>query len=111
MSRWGWTQNSLVTVDPETRTFEYTNDYYLLKHLSHYVMPGAVMLSISGEFDDMLAFRNPDGDIIAVIRNNSDIDSSKVIKIGSASICIKLKPESFSTIKIPAKTIRNMNRI
>ena len=111
MSRWGWTQNSLVTVDPETRTFEYTNDYYLLKHFSHYVMPGAVMLSISGEFDDMLAFRNPDGDIIAVIRNNSDIDSSKVIKIGSASICIKLKPESFSTIKIPAKTIRNMNRI
>ena len=110
MSRWGWTQNSLVTVDPETRTFEYTNDYYLLKHFSHYVMPGAVMLPTSGECDDVLAFRNPDGDIIAVIRNNSDTDTPRIIKIGSASIRLMLKPESFSTIKIPAKTVRSMNR-
>ena len=110
MSRWGWTQNSLVTVDPETRTFAYTNDYYLLKHFSHYVMPGAVMLPVSGEFDDLLAFRNPDGDIITVIRNDTDADTVKTIKVGGITLSPELKAKSFSTIRIPAKVVKSKNR-
>ena len=35
ISRWGWAQNSLVTVDTEAKTFRYNFEYYLLKHLSH----------------------------------------------------------------------------
>jgi glucosylceramidase len=37
ISRWGWAQNSLVTVDRESKTFRYNFEYYLLKHLSHFV--------------------------------------------------------------------------
>jgi hypothetical protein len=41
VSRWGWAQNSLVTVDSDARTYAYTHEYYLMEHLSHFVRPGA----------------------------------------------------------------------
>ncbi len=43
-SRWGWKQNSLITVDTKTRNFRYNPEYYLFKQLSHTVKPGAVKL-------------------------------------------------------------------
>ena len=42
ISRWGWAQNSLVTVDTEAKTFRYNFEYYLLKHLTHFVDVGAL---------------------------------------------------------------------
>ena len=48
ISRWGWAQNSLVPVDTEAKTFRYNFEYYLLKHLSHFVRPGAKRLDIRG---------------------------------------------------------------
>ena len=40
-STWGWAQNSLVCVDTAAKTFRYNHDYYLLKHLTHFVDVGA----------------------------------------------------------------------
>ncbi len=63
VSRWGWAQNSLVTVDPGARTYAYTHEYWLMKHLSAFVRPGARRLeavSWSG-YENQLAFANPDG--------------------------------------------------
>ena len=37
ISRWGWAQNSLVTVDTDAKTFKYNYEYYLIKHFSHFV--------------------------------------------------------------------------
>ena len=39
ISRWGWAQNSLVVVDPQTKSYRYTPEYYVMKHVSHYVQP------------------------------------------------------------------------
>ena len=36
-SSWGWAQNALVSVDTEAKTFRFNHDYYLLKHLTHFV--------------------------------------------------------------------------
>ena len=47
-SRWGWRQNSLVSVDLQKKTYTYNFEYYLLKHVSHYVMPGARFLETGG---------------------------------------------------------------
>ena len=41
LSTWGWAQNSLVSVDTAARTYRYNHDYYLLKHLTHFVDRGA----------------------------------------------------------------------
>ena len=66
ISRWGWAQNSLVVVDPDTKTFHYTPEYYVMKHLSHYVQPGARKLETSGQFSNLMAFVNSDKSIVAV---------------------------------------------
>jgi hypothetical protein len=60
-----------VTVNPADKTYRFTHDYYLLKHLSHFVDVGARFLKVSGTFDDALAFRNPDQSVIVMLRNQS----------------------------------------
>jgi glucosylceramidase len=34
VSRWGWAQNSLISVDAETRRYRWNHEYYLLKHVA-----------------------------------------------------------------------------
>ncbi|MDR1896925.1 MAG: beta-glycosidase, partial [Prevotellaceae bacterium] len=60
VSRWGWRQNSLVTVNKDAKTYKFNYEYYLLKHVSHYVLAGAQRLPLSGTFTNMLAFKNVD---------------------------------------------------
>ena len=98
LSRWGWRQNSLVTVNKDDRTYRYTYEYYLMKHASHYVLPGARFLPVSGEFTDLIAFRNADGSYVLVIHNSGDEAIKPVIQIGDRTISVSLKPQSFNTI-------------
>jgi glucosylceramidase len=98
MSRWGWTQNSLVTVNKDTKTYKYTYEYYLLKHASHYVLPGAQFLTSNGTYTDMLAFKNLDGRYVLILHNGEEAEIKPVIKIGKQTIAVTLKPNSFNTI-------------
>ena len=95
LSTWGWNQNSLITVNNGDYTFN--PDFYCIKHFSHFVKPGAIMLETAGNFSsNTTVFRNPDGGIVAVIQN--PFDTEKVI-----SLCNKnyvLKPYSFNTITV-----------
>ena len=72
ISTWMWRQNSLVTVDKESKTFRYTPEYYVLKHASHFVKPGAKVLELQGTYDDALAFLNPDGRIVLILSNQEN---------------------------------------
>ncbi len=98
VSRWGWTQNSLITVDAASKTFQFNHEYYLMKHLSHYVQPGAKLLRIKGKFENLLAFRNPDQSIVVVVQNDSDKEIVITFKVGVKSITAPLKGESFNSI-------------
>jgi glucosylceramidase len=98
MSRWGWTQNSLVTVNEQDKTYRYTYEYYLLKHFSHYVLPGAQMLQTAGNFDNILAFRNTNGKIVVVIYNTEQTEAAKTVKVGERVFEVKLEPQSINTI-------------
>jgi len=114
MSRWGWRQNSLVVVDTTNNTFRYTPEYYVLKHASHYVLPGAVKLSTHDNTNSALAFRNTDGSYVLLLRNNAKVkaadgekdeyvEANPIIKIGKYTFSAKLKPNSINTIVLPAK--------
>jgi glucosylceramidase len=100
MSRWGWSQNSLVTVDMQNKTYAFTYEYYLLKHASHFVLPGAVRLATSGSFSDLLAFKKLDGSYVLIIHNDKETSFKPVIQIGKHRIAPVLKPDSFNTIVI-----------
>jgi glucosylceramidase len=99
-SRWGWRQNSLISVDLQNKTFKYNFEYYLLKHASHFVMPGAKLLETEGSFSNLLAFVNPDNSIVIIVRNDEKQDKNVRIKIGDKEINPLLKADSFNTFVI-----------
>ena len=100
MSRWGWAQNSLVVVDKDDRTYTYTYEYYLMKHLSHFVLPGAQRLNTTGAFSNLLAFQNPDGKIVLVIQNDANIEIRPLIRLDNYQFAPRLKPNSFNTLVV-----------
>lgn len=100
ISRWGWAQNSLVVVDPESKSFQYTHEYYVMKHLSHYVQPGARKLQTSGTFANLMAFVNPDKSIVVALANESSANQTISIQIGDRVYQPVVPAHSFSTIQI-----------
>ena len=71
-----------------------------MKHLSHFVKPGAKRLNTSGSFNDLLAFRNPDKSIVVIIRNDESDERKVNIKLGDQMISPTLQPDSFNTFLI-----------
>ena len=102
ISRWGWAQNSLVTVDTGTKTFAYTHEYYLMKHLSHFVRPGARYLETASwnGFENQIAFANPDGSTVVVIQNDLSEPLPVRLRIGGAVVAPTLPADSFSTLVV-----------
>ena len=100
MSHWGWKQNSLITVNKADKTYKFTYEYYLLKHLSHYVDAGSVFLPVRGEFKDMLAFRSPEGHCVLVIFNSEDQEVKKSVKVGDKCYRLTLVPNSINTLVV-----------
>lgn len=92
-STWGWKQNSLITV--ENGRAEFTPEFYLMKHFSHFVRRGARYVRVKGEFSsNCAAFRNPDGTLVCVIANPYPFEVS-------VSLCgegFRLEPRSVSTV-------------
>ncbi len=100
ISRWGWAQNSLVVVDPVEKTYSFTPEYYIMKHLSHYVQPGARKVETDGTFTDLLAFVNPDKSIVIVLANEGHDSRTVSIRIGNRVYQPLLPAQSVSTILI-----------
>lgn len=99
ISRWGWAQNSLVVVDAASKTYRYSLEYYLLKHASHYVLPGAIKIETQG-YDDLLAFKNQDNSIVIIIANQTVNNNMVSIKIGDQILTPELPANSVNTIKL-----------
>lgn len=98
-SAWGWKQNALISINKETRQVTYNPEYYLMKHLCHYVVPGAYRLQASGS-DDLLAFENPDGTLIIITVNREEEEKEIIINIQDKKLPLSLKGKSFNTLYI-----------
>ena len=99
-SHWGWAQNSLVVVSEDGKAFSYTPEYYIMKHVSHYVQPGAKRLVTDGAYKDVLAFVNPDNSIVIVAGNSETEDKSVSFKVDSIMYSPVLKSNSINTFLI-----------
>lgn len=106
-SRWGWTQNSLVVVDPESRTHRFTHEYQILKHVSAHVRPGARLINTISPagYDNQLAFLNPDGSVVVIIQNDLNEELPVTIMFGYEMISPVLPADSFTTFVLPAGTV------
>ena len=100
MSTWGWAQNSLVSVDGAAKSFRYNHDYYLMKHLSHFVEVGAKRVETTGTCDDALGFMNPDGGLVFLLRNELQGEKFVEIRAGGKMATVRLLPDSISTVRM-----------
>ena len=104
VSRWGWSQNSFVTVDPETAQHRFNHEYYVWKHLAHFVRAGARFaptLSYTG-YENVLAFVNPDGSVVLAAQNDMSTDMPISFGVGGRLVRLTLPADSISTVLLPA---------
>ena len=120
VSRWGWKQNSLITVNKNDKTYKYNPEYYMMKHLSHFVKPGAHLIesssirtkldrddvlfknkvNLDSNSDNLLAFKNPDNSIVVVIYNPDTTDKAITLRSGETVLNPIVKSKSFNTFLI-----------
>ncbi len=102
ISTWGWGQNSMISVDEKARTYRINPDYYVFKHLSHYVKPGAQRIgtiSFAG-YENLLAFKNPDGRLVVIVQNDQAQAAPLNMTIGDKTLRAMLPADSFNTLVI-----------
>lgn len=102
LTGWGWPQNSLVTVDPKAGTYRFNHEYHLVRHLSAFVRPGARRLSTDSflGYENVLAFGNPDGEVVIVVQNDLSDPMPVRIKVGGRQLNAELPADSFNTFSI-----------
>ena len=100
-STWGWWQNSLFTITADTHEVRRNPEYYVMRHFSHFVRPGAKVLGTTGHFNSMaIAFRNPDGTVVGVAQNALDEERPFAFADPDAAergFKVTLAPRSFNT--------------
>lgn len=103
VSTWGWEQNSLITVNPETKEVKYHPEYYFMKHFSHFVKKGAKKVVTRGHWtSNSIVFENPDGEIIVIVGNAMDIDREFTFKYKETQFSTNIKAHSINTFCVEA---------
>lgn len=100
VSTWGWRQNSLVSVTADGRVI-YNPEYYLMRHFSQYVQPGARLLGLAGSFaGNALAFANPDGSVALQIHNPLSEQREVTFEHEGKCYTLAMPPHSFHTLEV-----------
>ena len=110
LSTWGWAQNSLIGVNRFTREIVYHFEYYVLKHFSACIDPGAHRLHTTGENADVLAFRNPDGSLVVTLANPGFTERSVTITVGDRMSRLVLKAGSVNTVVLESVSGRILRK-
>jgi len=95
-SMWGWKQNSMITIDSVTKCVTYNPEFYLMKHFSYFIRPGAHRIETSDS--NCLAFKNSDN--IIIVCHNPGVRTEKELIVYDTSFSIELPEKSFNTFTI-----------
>lgn len=74
--------------------------YYLTRHFSYFIMGNAKRIDVQSSFQDIIAFKNPDGRIIIEIKNSFDTSISPVINISGKILSPETSPHFINTFII-----------
>ncbi|MFA6676510.1 MAG: glycoside hydrolase family 30 protein [Bacteroidales bacterium] len=98
-SAWGWPQNSLVIINRDSKEVKYTDEFYLMKHFSHFLQPGSYLLKVA-HGENYLVFKNAEGKVIVEIYNNENNEKDFNINVDGKIYNITLKAKSINTVCI-----------
>jgi glucosylceramidase len=91
-----WKQNALLVAD--AGKVSPTPAYYVFRHFSRYVVPGATVVGTTG--GDAVAFKNPDGSLVAVLFNKADANPNYVVAIGGKKLAFALPGYGWATVRV-----------
>jgi len=90
-----WAQNALLVADGGQLTK--TPTYYVFRHFSQFVVPGAKRIDATG--GDAIAFKNPDGSVVAVVYNSGAANDNYVVAIGAKKLQFSVPSAGWATLK------------
>ncbi len=90
-----WAQNALLTVDSSAKVLNVTPTYYVFRHFSQFVAPGAQVVATSG--GDALAFKNRDGSIVIVMYNSGSA-STYTLAVGGKKLQFAMPANGWATV-------------
>ncbi len=90
-----------ILYDADKNSIELTPVYYYIGHFSKFVKKGAKRIAYSKYTDDLTvgAFKNPDGEIVVVVMNTSDIQLPAIIRNNDTCTKVDIEAHSIATIK------------
>lgn len=101
---YNWKQNAPINVHSKTNEIIYTPHYYLVKHFTNYIDGGARRIKTSGNYIDMIAFQNDNGENVLEVKNSSDGAVKVAINFNGKMIEPTLKAHSINTFVTSGKS-------
>jgi glucosylceramidase len=95
-----WPQNALLTVDTSNKTLNITPAYYVFRHFSQFIAPGAVRVGTGGSSGLVsYAFKNPDGSHAVIMYNASSSPVQTIASFGGSMVQFTVPANAFATLK------------
>ena len=96
-----------IIADTQRGELHYTNSYYYLGHFSKFVKSNAKRIISSSNRDSLqtTAFINPDGSIVVIVLNTTEIEIDYCLWIEGKAAAMKSLPHSIATLVINTNDI------
>ena len=101
-STWGWLQNALIQVNSSTCEAYYTNEYYAVKHYTHFIPEGSHIMAGSTNNPMLLAALTPDDQIVIVTGNLDNTAQTVTVDADGEYLALTLQPNTFYTLVLAA---------
>jgi glucosylceramidase len=98
-SQWGWKQNSMISIDSNTKTITYNPEFYLMKHLSAFVKPGNVKLDVDSE-NAIVFYDSEKNEVIVLAYNDKDENCVLSLHMNQTKVNTELEAKSFNTLVV-----------
>ena len=100
-SQWGWKQNSMISIDSQSKAITYNPEFYLMKHLSAFVAPGSVKIDTNGDDEHAIVFYNEIENTVVILAYNDATETKDFqFNINNEQITTSLGAKSFNTLTV-----------
>ena len=90
-----------IIADTQKDIINYQSSYYYIGHFSKYIKLGAIRIGFTVSSNsplEMVAFKNPDGEIVVILMNNTEDSIKFALKIEGKAVEIKSEARSIMTL-------------
>ncbi|HEX9045735.1 MAG TPA: glycoside hydrolase family 30 beta sandwich domain-containing protein [Verrucomicrobiae bacterium] len=96
-----------ILINRNTGNVTFNGEYYVMRHFSQFIKPGAKRVLTTGVWGDQIAFVNPDGSTVLVLANSLNRPFEVTLAVAGQSRSDRFKAtlpaRSFNTFVVPGK--------